>query len=183
MPGERDPEPGQRELGLLQVYTGDGKGKTTAALGLALRVLGHGGQVFMVQFMKGRTYGELRCCEDIPGITIVMSGRDEFVKKGAPEEVDLRMAREGFELARRVIGAGEHRLVILDELNVALDYGLLPLQEVLETLRARPRHVEIVCTGRYAPSELIEAADLVSEIREIKHYYRQGIPMRQGIEF
>ncbi len=172
-----------QETGMIQVYTGDGKGKTTAALGLALRVLGNGDKVFMIQFMKGRTYGELVCCQDIPGITIVMSGRDAFVKKGAPEEIDLRMAREGLDLAKRIIQAGEHRLVILDEINVALDYGLLDLKEVLAMLQSRPPHVEIVCTGRYAPAELIEAADLVSEVREIKHYYREGVEMRKGIEY
>jgi len=168
---------------MIHVYTGDGKGKTTAALGLALRVLGYVEKVVMVQFMKGRTYGELHCCQNIPGMTIVMSGRDEFVKKGAPEEIDLRMAREGLELAKRVIAAGEHRLVILDEINVALDYGLLDSGEVLQILASRPLHVEIVCTGRYAPPELIEAADLVSEVREVKHYYREGVAMRKGIEY
>ncbi len=171
------------EQGMIQIYTGDGKGKTTAALGLALRVLGHGEKVFMIQFMKGRTYGELICCEHIEGMTIVMSGRDAFVKKGAPEEIDLRMAREGLELAKRVIMAGEHRLVILDEINVAIDYGLLDLDEVLVLLRRRPPHVEIVCTGRYAPAGLIEAADLVSEIHEVKHYYHSGVEMRKGIEY
>ncbi len=168
---------------MIQVYTGDGKGKTTASLGLALRVLGSGEKVFMIQFMKGRTYAELVCCQDIPGITIVMSGRDAFVKKGNPEKIDLRMAREGLDLAKRIIQAGEHRLVILDEINVALDYGLLDLGEVLDMLKGRPEHVEIVCTGRYAPAELIEAADLVSEIREVKHYYQAGVQMRKGIEY
>ncbi len=168
---------------MIQIYTGDGKGKTTAALGLALRVLGYGEKVFMIQFLKGRTYGELVCCEDIPNMTIVMSGRDAFVKKGNPEEIDLRMAREGLDLAKRVIMAGEHRLVILDEINVALDYGLMDLAEVLAVLKERPPHVEIVCTGRYAPAELIEAADLVSEMREVKHYYHAGVEMRKGIEY
>lgn len=168
---------------MIQVYTGDGKGKTTAALGLSLRALGHGEKVFIVQFMKGRTYGELACCENIPRITIVMSGRDGFIKKGAPEEIDLRMAQEGLELAREVIAAGEHRLVILDEMNVALDYNLLDLDEVLVMLKTRPSHVEIVCTGRNAPPELIETADLVSEIREVKHYYHAGVKMRKGMEY
>jgi len=168
---------------MIQIYTGDGKGKTTAALGLALRVLGHGEKVFMVQFMKGRTYGELVCCKNIPNMTIVMSGRDAFVKKGNPEEVDLRMAREGLDLAKRIIEAGEHRLVILDEINVALHYELLDLGEVLAMLKGRPPHVEIVCTGRYAPAELIEAADLVSEIHAVKHYYHAGVEMRKGIEY
>ena len=169
---------------MIQVYTGDGKGKTTAALGQALRALGHGQKVFMIQFMKGRTYGELLACRRcLPDLTIVMSGRDEFVKKGAPEEVDVRMAREGFELAKKVAREGEHQMLILDEINVAIDYGLLPLQEVLDFLRSCPRELEVVCTGRYAPPELIDMADMVSEVREVKHHYRSGVPMRKGIEY
>jgi len=169
---------------MIQVYTGDGKGKTTAALGQALRAIGHGMKVFMIQFMKGRTYGELMACERcLPDLTIVMSGRDEFVKRGSPEEVDLRMAREGLELAKKVVREGRHQMLILDEINVALDYGLLPLDEVLEFLRSCPRELEVICTGRYAPAELVELADMVSEVREVKHHYRQGVQMRRGIEY
>jgi cob(I)alamin adenosyltransferase len=169
---------------MIQVYTGDGKGKTTAALGQALRGMGHGMKVYMVQFMKGRTYGELNICrEHLPDMIIRMSGRDEFVKKGAPEEIDLRMAREGWEQAREVITGGQYQMVILDEINIAIDYGLLPLQEVLDLLRQHSRDLEIICTGRYAPPELLDLADLVSEVREIKHPYSKGEPMRQGIEF
>ncbi len=169
---------------MIQVYTGDGKGKTTAALGQALRAVGHGMKVFMIQFMKGRTYGELLTCQRcLPELTIVMSGRDEFVKKGAPEEVDLRMAREGFELAKKVVSEGKHQMLILDEINVAIDYGLLPLEEVLSFLRSCPREVEVICTGRYAPPQLVEMADMVSEVREVKHHYQQGVQMRKGIEY
>jgi len=169
---------------MIQVYTGDGKGKTTAALGLALRAMGHGMKVFMIQFMKGRTYGELMTCERcLPDLTIVMSGRDEFVTKGEPEEVDLRMAREGMELARKIVSDGRYQMLILDEINVAMDFGLLPVPEVMDFLRSCPRNMEIVCTGRYAPPELVELADLVSEVREVKHYYNQGVEMRKGIEY
>jgi len=168
---------------MIQVYTGDGKGKTTAALGQALRALGHGMKVYMIQFMKGRTYGELIAAESfLPEFTIVMSGRDEFVKKGEPEDIDLRMAREGFELAKQVVEEGQHNMLILDEINVAIDYGLLPLQEVLDFLRSCPRDMEIVCTGRYAPRELIDLADLASEVKEVKHHFQQGVKMRKGIE-
>ena len=169
---------------MIQVYTGDGKGKTTAALGQALRAIGHGMKVYMIQFMNGRTYGELMTCERcLPDLTITMSGRDEFVKKGEPEEADLRMAREGLDLARQVVSEGKHQMLILDEINVAVDYGLLPLPEVLEFLRSCPREMEVVCTGRYAPVELVELADLVSEVREVKHHYNQGVEMRKGIEY
>jgi cob(I)alamin adenosyltransferase len=168
---------------MIQVYTGDGKGKTTAALGQALRALGHGMKVYMIQFMKGRTYGELITADScLPEFTIVMSGRDEFVKKGEPEEIDVRMAREGFELAKQVVEEDKYNMLILDEINVAVDYGLLPLQEVLDFLRSCPRDMEIVCTGRYAPQELIDLADLVSEVKEVKHHYQQGVKMRKGIE-
>ncbi len=169
---------------MIQVYTGDGKGKTTAALGQALRALGHGMRVFMVQFMKGRTYGELIACREcLPCMEIRMSGRDCFVKKGAPEEADLRMAREGWEAAKEAISGGDYQMVILDELNVALDYGLLPAEEVLDFLRGHREGPEIVCTGRYAPPELLDLADLVSEVREVKHPYQRGEPMREGIEY
>lgn len=169
---------------MIQVYTGDGKGKTTAALGQAMRAMGHGMSVYMVQFMKGRTYGELNLCREcLPEMVIQMSGRDDFVRKGDPEEVDLRMAREGWEKAREVISGGRFQMVILDEINIAIDYGLLPLQEVLDLLKEHSGDTEIICTGRYAPPELMELADLVSEVREIKHPYQQGEPMRKGIEY
>ncbi len=169
---------------MIQVYTGGGKGKTTAALGQALRAIGHGMKVFMVQFMKGRTYGELLTCERcLPELTIVMSGRDEFVKKGEPEEIDLRMAREGFDLARKIVAEGEYQMLILDEINVAVDYGLLPLEEVLDFLRSCPGDMEVVCTGRYAAPEIVDMADLVSEVREVKHHYQKGVDMRKGIEY
>ena len=169
---------------MIQVYTGDGKGKTTAALGQALRAIGHGMKVYMIQFMKGRTYGELMTCERcLPDLTITMSGRDEFVKKGEPEEADLRMAREGLDLARKVVSEGKHQMLILDEINVAVDYGLLPLPEVLEFLRSCPREMEVVCTGRYAPVELVELADLVSEVRAVNPHYNQCVDMRNGIEY
>ncbi len=171
------------QQGRVHVYTGDGKGKTTAALGLALRVLGHGYKVFMVQFMKGRTYGELVSSERISGMTIIMSGRDAFFKKGEESDADRSLALGGLELARDAINSGEYRLVILDEINVALDFALLDLDDVLPLLAARPSQVEIVCTGRNAPAELIQAADLVTEMREVKHYFHAGVPMRKGIEF
>lgn len=171
------------QQGMIQVYTGDGKGKTTAALGLALRMLGHGCKVFMIQFMKGRTYGELVSSERLTGMTIIMSGRDAFFKKGEESDADRSLASGGWELAKDAINSGDYRLVILDEINVAFDFGLLHLDDVMPVLAARPPQVEIVCTGRNAPAELVEAADLVTEMREVKHYFHAGVPMRKGIEF
>lgn len=175
---------GSVQRGLVQVYTGNGKGKTTAALGQALRAIGHGWRVYMVQFMKGsREYGELTAARHLPGLTIVQSGLPTFVRKGSPGEEDVRLAREGMRLAREAINGGQYELVILDEINVAVDYGLVPLEEVLELLRQRPPHVNVILTGRYAAPALAAEADLVSEVLEIKHHYHQGVQARAGIEY
>jgi len=170
--------------GTIQVYTGNGKGKTTASLGLAVRALGHGQKVLMIQFMKGnKRYGEVRFAKRIRGLTIFQSGRDRFVKKGRLEQKDLRLAEAGLEKAREVIHGKKYDLVILDEINIALDYHLLKVEDVIELLADKPREVEVVLTGRYAPKAIIEIADLVSEIKEIKHHYRKGIKARMGVEF
>ena len=171
--------------GLIQVYTGDGKGKTTCALGLALRAVGQGFQVYMVQFMKGRETGELRAAAErlAPDMTMRSFGRPGLVKLRAPAPEDLALVREAWDLARQVILAGEHDLVILDEINLALAHNLIPLAEGLEALRRRPPWVEVVLTGRQAPPELIELADLVTEMRLLKHYYAAGVPARRGIEW
>ncbi|KKM12863.1 cobinamide adenolsyltransferase [Clostridiales bacterium PH28_bin88] len=171
--------------GLIQVYTGNGKGKTTAAIGQAVRALGHGYKVFMLQFMKGsKNYGELRAAEKfLPGLTIVQSGRHEFVDKQNPEPVDVRMAREGLALAQEAIMSDKYDMVILDEINVALDFGLIPLDEVLALLNAKPSHIDLILTGRYAPEAIMRLADLISEIREGKHHYRDGVQAREGIEY
>lgn len=168
---------------MVMVYTGDGKGKTTASLGLALRTLGHGAKVAMVQFMKGRTYGELIAAKNLPNFEIIMSGRDEFVSKEDPEEIDIKMAQEGFTKAQECINSGWYDMVILDEINVALDYELVSVPEVLNLIKNRPKHVDLVLTGRYVPAAIIEIADLVSEVQEIKHHYQKGVEARQGIEF
>ncbi|MGA1819996.1 MAG: cob(I)yrinic acid a,c-diamide adenosyltransferase [Thermoplasmatota archaeon] len=169
--------------GYVQVYTGDGKGKTTASLGLGLRAAGAGLKVRMVQFMKGRRYSELDALENIDNFTISQHGRDEFVSREDPEQIDIDLAREGFETACGVVLSGEYDLVILDEINVAVDFGLLSLEEVIELVRSKPEHVELVLTGRYASKELIELADLATEMREVKHFYQKGVEARKGIEF
>jgi len=170
--------------GLIQVYTGDGKGKTTCALGLALRAVGQGLKVFMVQFMKGRDTGETRAAARLaPDLTLQSFGRPVLVNLQSPAPEDLALAKEALDQARQVILAGEHDLVILDEINVALAYRLVPLEEVLEMLKTRPGWVEVVLTGRQAPPELMAAADLVTEMRPLKHYYDAGVPARRGIEW
>ena len=170
--------------GTIQVYTGDGKGKTTAALGLALRACGHGLKVLMIQFMKGsKNYGEVIIADEIPGFTLVQSGLPTFVEKGNPSEEDLRLAKEGIEMARKAVADASCDMLILDEVNVAVDYGLVSVKQVLEIVKQRPPEMEIVLTGRYAPPEFKDIADLVTEMKEVKHHYMSGLGMREGIEF
>jgi cob(I)alamin adenosyltransferase len=171
------------ERGYLQVYTGNGKGKTTAAIGLGVRAAGAGLRVIMVQFMKGRRYSELDALRNIPNFEVHQHGRDEFVSKDHPEQIDIDLAREGLSHAERAIMSSKYDLVILDELNVALDFGLVPISEVVNILRTRPRHVEVVITGRYAPKEILELADLVTEMKEMLHFYNNGVKARKGIEY
>ncbi|WP_022852921.1 cob(I)yrinic acid a,c-diamide adenosyltransferase [Thermodesulfatator atlanticus] len=168
--------------GYVQVYTGNGKGKTTAALGLALRALGAGFKVFLGQFLKSGEYNEIKALKKFsPAIEMAQFGRGCFVR-GKPSQEDIRLAQEGFLVCQEKISSGEFNLVIMDELNLVLYFGLLPEEEVLDLLRKKPTHVEVVITGRYAPKALIEAADLVTEMREIKHYYAKGVKAREGIE-
>jgi cob(I)alamin adenosyltransferase len=171
--------------GHIQVYTGDGKGKTTCALGLALRAVGHGLKVYMVQFMKGRETGEARVAAArlAPDMTLRYFGRPGLVNLRDPAPADLALIREAWDLARQVILAGEHALVILDEINLALTFNLLSQEEVFQVLRQRPGGVEVVLTGRQAPPELVELADLVTEMRPVKHYYEAGVKARRGIEW
>jgi cob(I)alamin adenosyltransferase len=170
--------------GLIQVYTGDGKGKTTCALGLAFRAVGQGFTVFMVQFLKGRETGESRTAARLaPEMTLRYFGRPGLVNLQSPAQEDLVRVREAWEVARQIISAGEHDLVILDEVNLALAHGLIPLEEALSVLRQRPAWVEVVLTGRRAPQDLQDLADLVTEMRPVKHYFQAGVRSRRGIEW
>jgi len=170
--------------GYIQVYTGNGKGKTTASLGLSLRAAGHGLKTVIIQFMKGWIdYGELRGVEMLaPHVEIHQAGRDTFVNRKDPDPEDIRLAREGWGLARAVIETRQADIVVLDEINCAVDFGLLPVEEVLSVLRQKPDGMEIVLTGRGAPPEFLELADLVTEMREVKHYYAKGVDARVGVE-
>jgi len=170
--------------GLIQVYTGDGKGKTTAALGLALRAAGQGLRVYIVQFMKGwPDYGELTALRHQPNITLVQFGRPDWVNRDNPDPRDVRMAQEAWQHGLDVLSDGRYDVVVLDEINVALDYGLVSLQQVLALLEARPGHVELVLTGRNAHPEVVRRAHLVTEMRAVKHPYDAGIDGRKGIEY
>ena len=171
------------EKGFIHVYTGNGKGKTTAAIGLGVRATGEGLKVYMIQFMKGRRYSEIDALDHIQNFTVVQFGRDEFVSKKNPEQIDIDLARKGFEQAKKIINNGEHDVVILDEINVAVDYNLIPLNDVLQLLEEKPKKVELILTGRYASPEVVKQADIVSEILEIKHPYQNGIESRKGIDW
>ncbi|MBJ6799339.1 cob(I)yrinic acid a,c-diamide adenosyltransferase [Geomonas propionica] len=172
------------ERGLIQVYTGNGKGKTTASLGLALRATGRELKVCMIQFMKGGgPYGEQMAAEKLaPFLTIIQTGRPGWVNKDNPAQADKDLAAEALALASEKVCGGEYDLVILDEVNGAVSMGLLPVERLLELMAAKPQHVELVLTGRNAHEKVIEAADLVTEMREIKHYYKAGVDARVGIE-
>ena len=172
------------EKGLVQVYTGDGKGKTSAAFGLALRAAGRGLRVFVIQFIKGGfDYGELYAVKQLPNLELKAFGQGKFVTQVPPSQKDIALAKEAMALARRVVEKGEYDVVILDEVNVAIHLGLLSLEEVLKLVRAKPKNVELVLTGRNAPKEIVEVADLVTEMREVKHPYAKGVKPRKGIEY
>jgi cob(I)alamin adenosyltransferase len=172
------------ERGLIQVYTGDGKGKTTAALGLALRAAGHGLRVYIVQYMKGwPDYGELAALKHQPNITLVQFGRPDFVDRDNPDAKDIELAQQALRHSLDVVREGRYDVLVLDEINVALDYGLVSLDQVLAVLEAKPPHVELVLTGRGAHPQIVERADLVTEMRQIKHPYSRGIGGRKGIEY
>ncbi|HHX44666.1 MAG TPA: cob(I)yrinic acid a,c-diamide adenosyltransferase [Chloroflexi bacterium] len=170
-------------LGLVQVYTGDGKGKTTAALGLAVRAAGHGYRTYIGQFMKGQVYGELRGIDLLaPYVTVEQYGAPTFLRREDVRDRDRAMARAGLQRVREVLTAGRYQIVVLDEILMALLFGLLALDEVLDLIATRPAGVELVLTGRRAPQAIIDVADLVTEMVEVKHPYQQGIPARKGIE-
>lgn len=176
--------PGMIGKGYIQVYTGNGKGKTTAALGLAVRAAGHGLKTVIIQFMKGWIdYGELEGVRMLsPRVEIHQAGRDTFVDRRNPDPEDIRLAREGWEKARELILGKGADIVVLDEINCAVDFGLLPVGEVLDVLKRKPDGMELVLTGRNAPPELVEIADLVTEMRDVKHYYHRGVDARVGVE-
>ena len=169
--------------GYIQVYTGDGKGKTTAALGLALRAVGAGKKVFFAQFVKGKTYAEIEAVNRfLPNITIKQYGLECFIVK-QPTPEDIEVAQKGLAEVTEIIQSGRYDVVVLDEANIALLYELFPVQSFLETIRKKPESTELIITGRYAPQEVLDIADLVTEMKEVKHYYQKGIEAREGIEF
>lgn len=198
----------EEKKGLVQVYTGDGKGKTTASLGLALRALGHNMSVYMIQFMKGGDTGEMFSIQKyLPNFNLVQFGRDALKEKQMKiisfeadekkenflsdkeryiffsDKTETEPSRMGFEHAKNIISSGAHDVVILDEINCVLGREMVPIEDVLELLRSKPGHVEVILTGRDAPKEIKDFADLVSEVKRVKHPYDSGILARKGIEY
>ncbi|HUV50864.1 MAG TPA: cob(I)yrinic acid a,c-diamide adenosyltransferase [Anaerolineae bacterium] len=168
--------------GYIQVYTGNGKGKTTAAFGLALRAAGAGLKVYIAQFVKGMKCSELNSLAKLSEfVTIKQYGRDRFIFR-EPEKEDIQAAREGLKEVKEIMCSGKYQMIILDEANIATCYNLFSVEDLLDFIQAKPEDVELVITGRTADPRIIEKADLVTEMKEIKHYYQNGVPARDGIE-
>ena len=191
------------KTGYVQVYTGNGKGKTTAALGITMRASGAGMKIAFIQFMKALGYSEQKILPTLPGVTWKTLGKPFFIAKagsiskeelaeygdscvvfeeGNPPAEYVKMINDGFAEAREMVLSGDYDMVVLDEINCTMFFGLLGVADVLELIRNKPEHTELILTGRCAPEEIIEAADLVTEMREIKHYYNNGVQARRGIE-
>ncbi|MGI6713061.1 MAG: cob(I)yrinic acid a,c-diamide adenosyltransferase [Bacillota bacterium] len=173
------------EYGLIQVYTGNAKGKSTAAFGLAIRAAGHGFKVVIIQFMKTGAYsGEISGFKRLsPEVEIYSYGREGFVHKDRVQREDVELAHTALAHAEKIMLSGDTDILILDEINNALYFSLLSVIEVVSFIQKKPQHVELVLTGRNAPKEIIEIADLVTEMKEIKHPYQYGINSRKGIEY
>ncbi|HID26277.1 MAG TPA: cob(I)yrinic acid a,c-diamide adenosyltransferase [Methanosarcinales archaeon] len=172
------------KLGLVEVYTGTGKGKTTAALGTALRAVGHGFHVIVIQFLKGNYgYGEVQAIKLLPNFEIYQYGRKEFAVPRCPTEEDLEGINKAYEHAVQALLSEKYDLVILDEVLVAIDFEFLETAKVIDLIKIKPPNVELILTGRNAQNEIIEVADLVTEMREVKHPFQKGISARKGIDF
>lgn len=174
---------GRLEKGLVQIYTGDGKGKTTAAIGLAVRSVGRDLKVYLGQFMKCSEHGEHKALKRFSdGITLEQFGSGKFQIGGKPDKEEKEKAKKGLDKVKEALVSKEYYIVIADEICVAHHFGLLELEDILELFESRPENVELVLTGRKASEELIERADLVTEMKEIKHPYQKGVEAREGIE-
>lgn len=166
---------------MIQVYTGNGKGKTTAALGLALRAAGCGLKVYIAQFLKGRDYGELNTLKKIKNIKLEQFGAACFIKR-VPQKKDIQLAEAGLAKVKKVLLKKSFDMVILDEINIALKLGLLKTERVVRLLKEAPGDVELILTGRCAPVQILKIADLITEMKEAKHYFSRGVKARRGIE-
>ena len=172
-----------RKRGIVYVFTGDGEGKTTAALGLGLRALGHGKTVVVIQFMKGRKYvGEYRVQDIIKNYEVYQFGKEQFVDLKHPDSEDRRLAQEGLNFARQTIKK-RHDVLILDEINVVMNVGLIKTSEVVDLIKVTPKNMVLILTGRDAPKAIIKAADVVSEVKKVKHMFDYGIFAKKAEQF
>jgi cob(I)alamin adenosyltransferase len=170
--------------GLVEIFTGNGKGKTSAALGIVLRALGHGLRVHVIYFMKGNyPYGEQKILSQLANISFKTFGQEDFVDPANVKPEEREQANQALKEAQRALLSSEYDLVVLDELNVAVAWKLVGLEEVIELIEKKPENVELIITGRYADKKLIELADLVTEMTEVKHPYQKGITSRRGIDY
>lgn len=181
--------PNWDQHGYIQVYTGDGKGKTTASLGLAMRALGRDWKVLIVMFTKGgNDYGELNSFRQLSekiadNLTIVQAGLDRVIYKSNENEQDHKKIKKGWNLVKKAVKNNEYQLIIMDEANIAIDMGILDVEEVIKVLKSKPDEMEIVLTGRNAHPKIVEIAHLVSRIEPVKHYWDKGVHARKGIEY
>ncbi|QAT39466.1 cob(I)yrinic acid a,c-diamide adenosyltransferase [Clostridium sp. JN-9] len=169
------------EKGYIQVYTGNGKGKTTAALGLSVRAVCSGKKVFFGQFVKGMKYSELEAVKFLPNFKMQQFGRNTFIFD-KPTKADIDAANSGLKTIEQILISGEYDVVIMDEVNIAIFFELFSDEDVIKVLNKKADNVEVILTGRYATDRIIDRADLVTEMKEIKHYYTQGVQARKGIE-
>lgn len=179
-----DPQSPPVRKGLVQIFTGDGRGKTTAAIGTIIRALGHGLKVYIAFFMKGDyAYGERQILSKLPGVTMEGFGSSHFIDPASIKPEEREAARQALEAARQAMLSGEYDVVVLDEVNIAVDFKLLEVGVVLDFVEAKPEAVELILTGRRADKELVRVADLVTECLKIKHPYDGGIEAREGFEY
>jgi len=176
---------GEPRRGLVTVFTGDGKGKTTAAIGTAVRAAGYGLRVYIIFFMKGKMFsqGEVKALSQFPNINLACFGQHGWVKKGAVNAEASAQARKALETAGKAIGSGDYDLVIMDEVNGAVDFGLIPVDDVVEMIAAKPESIDLILTGRRADSQIIQMADVVTEMVNVKHVFERGIKAREGIDY
>lgn len=173
----------EKNRGFIQVYTGNGKGKTTAAIGLAVRAVGAKKKVFIAQFVKGMVYSEIEVLRQLtPAIKVNLYGKDCFISR-EPSEEDIQAAKNGLKEVSEIIHSEQYDVIILDEATIAVNFNLFSIDDLIAVLRQKPIQTEIIITGRYAPPELVELADLVTDMTEVKHYYTSGVLSRKGIEF
>lgn len=168
---------------MFQIYTGNGKGKTTAALGLGLRAVGAGQKVLLIQFLKDGQSSEIKAIRKIANFEAKIFGKKGFVSKKNLTKKDYDLAQQGFNYVQKAIAGQKYQLVILDEINLAISLGLIKTEEVIDLIKKTPPQTELILTGRQAPQKLIQVADLVSQIKEVKHYFKKGLKARKGIEF